>query len=762
MKKFLCLFLAVLFTLTLVSCKKETLATPVNLQVDETGLVSWSSVQGATEYVVTINDSETHTVNTNIYQVEDITKNFTVFVIAKSNSKKLLDSNPSEKITFTAKTNQPIKPEPPVENIEIGIESASEVKSGKTIKLTATVKGTTDKSVTWDIIEGAEFATIDKDGNLTAKEVTGDKVIKVTATSNKDNKKVATKVITIVAKPTLTSEMLNTLNVDKISFEGYVNISLYTVGLFEKLDSTYVINIKTAMDGTNWYAEYENGQTGTTQNLYYKNDNGVASQVGVSFKNEEEYYPMLDNFENEISFEDSGLYNVLQNLKVSDFTFNEETWRYEFTGIDKGLPDKVLSASNPYDFDPKGFGLIIEDGEILGIYSMSNDDYGISQGYKAIQELYAFISLGDSVEVPTISKYSHEEIHDDLQIAIDNMASLTNYTLDFKENTVIYGTPSPSIIGFTESVCDNICHFRPYTMKLDGSVEYHKNASYGYSKISDTLYNTYFEQSDGTYEAVRAYQSSFEQAKPTFDFAAEIFREYYIDQENGTTTYYVDSVMSAVASTFYYGVGNDINLYGIFATESYTQEQFTPYVVVKDGYIIETGFYFYMGAIYGIVQINYSDFNETVLPADTEISFTTREVPTSWSQLSIVVTGDLEDTTADDYEVNALEYLKTYFDNENIEELMPFFGNPLGDTYGFGMTLIHISNSSNSAKKAIGFYYDVPLDINYSIESSLSAVEEYLKSLGFVENAFGEFKKGDIVVAPTDSDLDLMIYVWKA
>ena len=62
---------------------------------------------------------------------------------------------------------------------------------------------------------------------------------------------------------------------------------------------------------------------------------------------------------------------------------------------------------------------------------------------------------------------------------------------------------------------------------------------------------------------------------------------------------------------------------------------------------------------------------------------------------------------------------------------------------------------------SILFYYDVPLDVDYTIDSSLKKVEEYLITLGFVKNKYGEFKKGDIMVAPLDQSLDLIIYVWK-
>lgn len=92
---------------------------------------------------------------------------------------------------------------------------------------------------------------------------------------------------------------------------------------------------------------------------------------------------------------------------------------------------------------------------------------------------------------------------------------------------------------------------------------------------------------------------------------------------------------------------------------------------------------------------------------------------------------------------------------------MPFFGNALGDSYGFGLTTVHY-NGENQAKPSIMFYYDVPLDTNYSIDSSMKKVSEYLLSLGFTKNKHGEYSKDGIVVTAVDNDLDLMIYVWKA
>ena len=764
MKKILSFILLFILSMTfmLAGCTPPitTLATPQNVSVTDDGLITWDAVEHADSYVVKINDVE-YTTELTQYQVQSVVNDFTYAICAKSEQYVYSSSKWTETYTFEGQ-GVPVKPS----TVSVAISGKSEVKSGEALQLEAIVKGSVDWSVEWSIVEGGEYATITQNGELQAVEVDGDKIIRVQVVSLADRRAMAEKVITVRAKPALTQEMLDAIKEDRIGFEGYLSISLYTIGQFEKLETTYTTGIKTAMDGTNWYAEYDNTSLGIVSALYYKNHNNKACQIGVSLMNDEEYYPLTDDYGNEVSWENAGLYNGFKNLKVSDFTFNENLWQYEYTGNDPFFMQRVIASADPYDFVPAKMSLIIGDGEVLGIYSKSQDDYSILSGYKGIQELFVAINIGDIVDVPTIAKYSHEAIHDDLAIAIDNMHALSSYTLDYKEITASYLTTGYVQSGFTETITQTDCYFRPYSVSYDSyGAEVHNYAGgdeYGYQKKSDTLYNSYSTDSDGSLYATRAYEKDFANAKPTFAFAPEIFRSYYIDEENGTTTYYVDSVMSYVASTFYYGVGNDINLYGIFATEGVISEteSFTPYVVVKDGYIVEACFYFYLGSIYGVVELSYSDFNSATLPEGTVVDFETRQVPTSWDELLITVTAQ-GGSTLDDYEMNALEYLQQLYGDANIAERMPFFGDPLGDTYGFGLSTIHIPSSSQTAKQAVVFYYDVPLDIDYTIDSSLAAIEEYLLGMGFTKNAYGEFYKDDIAVHPVDSSLDLMIYIWK-
>ena len=780
MKKILNVILLVFLMFTIVSCKEEIVLTaPTNVQMSEAGLITWDSVPDATSYIVVINEQQ-YTVNTPFYLVTNLETDFEYYVIACAEGCD--NSEPSEKYSHDAP--EIIVPKPPKKDIVIGISGSSEVKSGKSITLTANVTGTDNKEVTWEVTKGQEYASIDQSGVLTAQNISdeeGDKVIEVTATSKDDESFSTTKIITIVTRPELTQAMLDTLgNEQYLSFEGYINISLYPFGS-NKLYSTYTTVVKTALDGEYWYAEYENAESFVKLGLYYKEHNGYACQVGVNFMNEEQYEYALDDYGNQISWNEYGLYNNFTNLKTSDFIFDEETWRWTYNGNDESIDDKMIASANPYEFKANGFSLIIEEGEILGLYAKSADDYSVVEQYKAVQELIVAVNYGEeNVDVKKVPKYTYdEEVHGNLKAALENIRNAESYTLTYKDIQASSMTAGYLQEGFTEYLTPTDCYFEPFKVTYDNyGNEVHTpipNETYGYHKFSDNLYNAYFETLDmfgesAGYVASRAYERSFDYTKPTFAFAPEIFTKYYIDEEEGTTTYYVDDIMCAVASTFYYGVGNDINLYGIYATTGYISqsESFTPYIVVDNNTktIVSSCFYYYLGYIYGVVEINYSDFNSTTLPEDVIIDFDVRQVPTSWSELTITksMTGSSID---DDYEENALVVLKEFFGIENTPEAeaeflqeMPFFGKPLGDTYGFGLTSFHI-NSQNVNKAAITFYYDVPLDVDYSIDSSLEKIEEYLIELGFVKNHAGEFHKGDIWVAPVDQNLDLLIYVWK-
>lgn len=759
----ICLVLVLCTVIPLVGCIQtpKKLNAPQNVKVSNSGLITWDAVENATGYAVTIGEQQYDVTATN-FQAPDAAKDFTCSVVAVAEG---YDNSDASTATFTYIPSTIIIP-PSEDEITLAIAGSSEVHKGKDITLRARINGKVSKSVTWSVVEGGDYITISADGVVSAKEVEGDHIVKVKATSTEDNKVSAEHVMRVLARTTLTQQMLDAFNdVERIGFEGYVSIALYSPGAIgDVLQGTYVNTIQTAMDGETWFARYDSTGAGLNQSMHVKKRANLAQQVSISLTNNEEYFPMKDNYGHDIEWEDAGLYNSFKNLRVSDFMFDEETWSWTYKYSESELVRHVVSSANPYDFEPTGLSLIIQDGEIMGIHSKSKVSRRVVQGYNAVMELLVAINLGDMVEIPEITRYSHDAEHDQLTTAINNMQSLESYKLDFIETVYTMVTPSGVRSGFEETITENECYFEPYDLVIrDGNLEkqFLDNADYGFRKISDNFYNSYaYNRDEGAYRASRAFNGDFSQSKPSFEFAAELFRAYSDDEETGERTYYVDEIMCHVATTWYKTPGNDYALYGMFATNYLLSiERFLPYVSVKDGYITEVGFFFNLGDMYGTVQIFYSEYDTARLSAShfEGVKFETRQVPNSWSQLEIQVSSGTGNTD-ENVSVNA----ETYLDEKFGAAAVPFFGEALGDCYGFGMTTTYLPANSGRMREAVAFYYDVPLDADYTLNSSINAVKALLEREGFTQNANGEFSKGKLYVCPLEQSLDFLIYVWQA
>lgn len=722
----------------------ETLDTPANVSIDADGLITWDSVTHATQYVVTVGGEE-HVVSTTYYQVSSIAEDFTFSVAARAEGYN--DSAPATG-SFAGVT--------------LAISAAGDLRSGQRTMLTASVDGV-QQQVLWSVTQGSEYATISSNGYLTAEEVEQNTEITVQATSTRNSSLTATRSFTIFARPALTQSMIDVLaEQTMLRFDGTLTVNRYNVGITEEFVDSYDYNVATAMDGTHWYAEYYDGTLGENASLYCANVDGIAQQASLSFMNTEEYTPMLDENDREITWENAGYYNNFKGLTVADFTFDDESWMWTYTGSDATLMQRMIASANPYDFDPESLALVIEDGEIMGIHMVANPSLTVSYGYKSIQEYEGIINYGAGVvEVPTVNRYPHDDLHDILNQALENMRSLTSYTLEFRSISQAYGT-GYTISGFTETITPEMCFFSPFD-SVAGTSDYidtYTGEYYGYKKIDDGLYNTFFLGDDGAYSAGRAFKGDFSAAKPSFAFAAEIFTSYYHDEETGEYTFYVDDPMNAVASMFYQGIGSDMQLYGMFATRGYTSDtqSFTPYVTFRDGYIVDAGFFFYLGNMSGVIELTYSDFGTAALPAAAEnVSFETRNIPASWSDLTIYESPE----GSEDVAVNAAEYLEEFLGVDDIDAALPMFDSVLGDSYGFGMTTYQSVGGSSNLTPCVMLYYDVLLDDDYTITSSLEAAEGLLESSGFVRNAYGEYVKGNVRVAVVDNNLDFTVYVWK-
>lgn len=761
MKRFLSVVMVLCLLFSLAACVKTPvkLDAPQNVKASDSALLSWDAVANATGYVVTI-DGQEFTTNETSFQAPNAERsfNFTVKAVADG-----YDDSDETASSFTY-----VPPYiPPVEDDDVmmAIVGASDVRSNQSITLKARINGVATNAVVWQIVEGSDYIESVADGVVKAKKVDSDHIVRIKATSTEHEDVFAEKVLTVLAKTELTQAMLDVFNgKNKVSFEGYINIALFTMGATGNVpQGNYVNTVQTSMDGENWYAKYDSTGTGVTQGMYVKKKDGLAQQIQVSLMNDEEYVPIKDDDGSNVAWADSGMYNSFNGLSVDDFYFDETAWQWTYKSTTDGFIKRVVASANPYEFEPINLTLIIEDGEIMGIHSKSAESRKVVQGYIAQMDLYVAINFTDTVEIPTISKYVHEEIHDELDQAIKNMRSLTSYKVDFVKSARMFGLSSPVQDGFEEIVTPNECYFRSYDLALQDGEVVHKfdEGGYGFRKISDEFYNSYAYSTDtDKYHASRAYNGKFANAKASFMFAPELFNKVYRDEETGEITYYVDEIMCQVATTWYCAPGTDMSLYGLFATNYLASiYQYEPYVTVKDGYITEAGFFFNMSEMYGNVIITFSDFNAASLDEDhlDNVKFETRQIPTAWSQLDIEVSKQ-DGQTETETTVNAAEYLNEKFGSA---DAIPFFGNVLGDCFGFAMTTSYMPSHSSRLYSAVMFYYDVPVDLNYTLDSSMNVIKQMLIEQGFTPNGAGEYSKNGLWIAPTDDGLDLKIYVWQ-
>lgn len=773
----ICAVMVVAFSMGIVGCGElPQLATPQNVDCSDSGLITWDPVEHADYYAVVLNDKKYRS-DTTSYQVGSTVNDFTYAVIALAD-KGYSMSDPSETKTFKGK---PLTPpvNPLFENLTVSVTGNQLVGSGRSTQLLAAVNlpdgGIAEGGVTWEVVAGKEYGTVDQTGLFTAATVEEDQDVTVRATSKQNTSKYGEITIGVACQPSLTDAMLDDLKDPYISFDGYMDIDLYTFGLYVTYVRTEnLYGISAQMNGERWHASYVDDY-GYTSAIDYKNEGGIAQQVVLSLMNDEEYYPMTDSRGDTVSWEDAGLKNQFVSLTASDFEFDEQSWRYYYTGGDDELAQKMVTSASPYDFTVNRFGLIIEGGELLGIYAESKETYTVSEGYMAIEKLYSYVNCGEeNVTVPEISKFEkNPELqgggridHDSLSDAIEAMQSLTSYKMDVSFSTNFQGTRM--LNGYTETVVDGDYFFQPYNINATtGAYEYEAGYEYGYHRVNDNLYNSYATDKDDSskFVAWRAFKGSMDNAKASFAFAPEIFTSYAGDatfDEKPAKLYMAHNSMCYVATTLYYGVGTDMPLYGQFAMTWDMIWEYPPVLIVQDGHIVFAQFFFLLGDMYGSMNIEYYDFDTATLPDkasnyDWGNDYEARNVPASWSEITVE-----DDTLYEDQDtlvVSADEFFELMFGDDG--KKVPFFGEVLEDSFGFAMTSYRILKYQSQAAHTLVLYYDVPLDNSRSLETAIKTVQTFLVEKGFEPNARGEYVKDNIVVEPYDQDLDFIIYVWK-
>lgn len=650
-----------------------------------------------------------------------------------------------------------------VSSVEVTIGGETTLSFRQTVALTVTVTGTDNKSVSW-LISDPTLVEID-DANVVKaiRDVESDTEVTLTAVSTADASKSGAITITVKAKPvvpTLTQAMLNAVQDPRIEFSGTNEASFYSYpGNKHVEDQSH--ETSTYMKADRWTGTYANSITGNSQYVYCANDGGTASAISVNLMNEEEYEPLTDDSGAVLSWTDSGFTNPFIGLSAADFTFDEEQWLYRYSGSADSVLPHFASAVTAYEMTLKDVYLIVESGEIIGVKLVSTPDLKLAPGYSVIQTVTSTVNVGDVVEVPEITKFRYENIHDKLAGALTKMRALTSYTTEVTLLTQGVTSAGVAVSGYKQTITGNDILTQNGIYDKNGAlVSYDDQGYYGYHAFSDTLYNSFYTVNDGesyiknSFVAERAFTGSIDAAKPSFAFAPEIFTGYAYNQETKETTYAVNPAMTTVATTFY-NSDIDTNSYGIFATGGKLSETETlyPYVTVdQNGYITSSCFFFDMGIIHGVLDISYSDFDTAVLPTDIDITFEQRAVPTTWDNHTVI---EMET----DNEIAASAYLESILGVSASE--VPVFENVIGDTYNIGFADKHFPPGLSYTVDAAKLWYKVPLDNDYTIESSLASVYAYLETLGYTDSGNRVYVKGNITIQPVDEGLDLYVYIYR-
>lgn len=306
--------------------------------------------------------------------------------------------------------------------------------------------------------------------------------------------------------------------------------------------------------------------------------------------------------------------------------------------------------------------------------------------------------------------------------------------------------------------------YKPFTAKVSqGALDYTYTSPFGYRQIDENTYNYYTPNKDGSFEAFRSYKGNVTDKAPSFEFDAAIFNPGYAwNSKEKEATYSVYEGMCYVASTLYQGFGSDYPLYGLYSTKGSVNgnTNYVPQVTVSnDGYITYATFYFNMGIMYGIVELEFYDFDTTTLPEEaTSIQFTPKVVPTSWADVDFYYSA--ENLGTNDSTLPGDQALTNVLGAE-VLDVLPFFDNVLGDTFGLALNTLYNVPGTGVYTPCYQIYYDVAVDADYSLNKSLAKVKQELIDEGFVRNSYGGYDKDGYTVLPVDSSLDLYIYVFK-
>ena len=572
--------------------------------------------------------------------------------------------------------------------------SASQIKKGETVQVTARVTGAKNTQVTWSVSH-PEVVTIDESGLVTmVGDITIDTIITITATSVEAPTVKATK--TLIAKAPivegrvgeLTSDMLAAIGNPSITVTGTItDVHNNIVNPANSSNEVYEFTVQMA-DGAWRGAWNHQGSQNVIVNNYRRGDkDGIKDQNGNSGhemlemiidKNNNVYAKSIKDY---MSFpavwESQHLWNHLSNLNVNKFTYDVENGVYKYSIDPENIDDMYLMTYFAFSLTPilgnedtfMELYLYVEDGAITGLVAqttvvmLGNDPENPDATEYTIISI-DFSNVGTTV-VPDPAPYEADQYAEKLEAALEKMKDATNYTFyvvdsmtsmpDSSGDYELYSVSGASGVSSSENV-----YYGPYqnntsSVGTTGSIGYvttdaiviANTIKYSYTldgKNYRTEYTGYKQNADGTYDEFECDAQGFYGTKkivgnildlmPDFDISANIFTLTGMMKNANTGKFeYTFSLREASITR---EVAMELCAYSYADDAQANSSMLLSIKVDEDGNLVSITFPYDLSGVYGgSCTVSYKDIGTTTIAEGAFDNYRPRVPETSWSQYTL-------------------------------------------------------------------------------------------------------------------------------
>ena len=585
--------------------------------------------------------------------------------------------------------------------------SASQIKKGDSVQVTARVTGAKNTKVTWSVSH-PDVVSVDENGLVTmVGDINIDTIITVTATSVENSTVKATK--TIIAKAPvvdgrvgeLTSDMLVAIGNPSITVTGTVT-DVYNDIATPANSSNEVYEFTVEMADGAWRGSWNHqGSKNVIVNNYRRGDkDGIKDQNGNSGhemlemiidKNNTVYAKSIKDY---MSFpavwESQHLWNHLSNLNVNKFTYDVENNVYKYNIDPENIDDMYLMTYFAFSLTPilgnedtfMELYLYVEDGKITKLVAQTAVEMLGNDPENPDATQYTVISIDFSkvgtTVVPDPTPYEAAQYADKLEAAFEKMKDATNYTFYVVDNMNAMPDTGDydlySVNGAASVSTSNTVLSAPYqngtsSVGTAGSIGYvtpeaiviSVTGKYSYTLDGQnyhTEYSGYKQNSDGTYDEFKCDAQGFYGTKkvsgnildlmPDFDLSANIFKltGMMINENTGKFEY----TFALREASITRDVAMQLCAYSYADDAAATSSMLLSITVDDDGNLISIQFPYDLSGVYsGSCKVSYKNVGTTTIAEGAFDNYRPRVPETAWSQYTLTDYYNLYTTLCKNY-----------------------------------------------------------------------------------------------------------------